>query len=173
MNLMSNTELFDRLGEPGRMRSLAEYDLFHPDLQSDLDRIATSSANRLHTPISTVSILLDSAQFIIGRHGLPDSGGAVQGTPAEWALCTHTVLTGSPYCITDSRIDPLHADNPLFTMIGLRSYAGVPLRNAGGQVLGAHCVIDTTPRPFSEDDIVTLAEGAADVLGILERYRIS
>ena len=173
MNPTTNTELFDQLGEPARMRQLAGYDLFHPDLRTDLDRIAARTADRLHAPVSMASILLDSAQLIIGRHGLPDTGDQLQGTPAEWAMCTHTVLAGSPFCLIDNTADPRHADNPLLAMTGLRSYAGVPLRDDSGHVLGAHCVLDATPRHFTEQDIAVLAEGAAEIMRILDRHRIA
>jgi GAF domain-containing protein len=171
MTSMTNHELFDRLGEPGRMHHIAGYDLFHPDLHSRLDRVAADSSRRLHAPVSTVSVLLDSAQLIIGRHGVPDTGDDLAGTPAEWSLCTQTVLSGGPYCLTDNIVDPLHADNPILAMAGLRSYAGVPLITGSGHVIGAHCVLDATPRHFSTDDLTVLTEGATEVLRILSEYR--
>ncbi len=172
MNLTTNTTLFDRLGEPARMRHLAAYDLFHPELRDHLDRIATRSAQRLQAPVSMASILLDSAQLIIGRHGLPDTGDELQGTPAEWAMCTHTVLAAAPFLLTDNTADPRHADNPLLAVTGLRSYAGVPLIDGSGHVLGAHCVLDATPRHFTEENIDVLNQGAAEIMQILDRHRL-
>jgi GAF domain-containing protein len=166
---LTNTELFDRLGEPGRMHRLARYDIFDPGLRANLDRIATRSAERLGTAVSMVSVLLDSAQAIIGSHGLPGAGDELQGAPAEWSLCTNTVLGGRPYCLTDTTLDPRHAGNPFLTMAGLRSYAGVPLQDRG-HVLGAHCVIDVAPRHFSDDDIAVLTEGAAAAMTELSRH---
>ncbi|MFI1990969.1 GAF domain-containing protein [Actinoplanes sp. NPDC020271] len=173
MNSTTNTDLFDRLGEPARMRHLAAYDLLHPELRDHLDRIATHSAHKLNAPVSMASILLDSAQLIIGRHGLPDTGDDLQGTPAEWALCTHTVLAGAPFLLTDNTADPRHADNPLLNMTGLRSYAGVPLTDDSGHVLGAHCVLDATPRHFTEEDLDVLTQGAAEIMRILDRHRLA
>jgi GAF domain-containing protein len=173
VNLPTNTELFDRLGDPDRMRHIAAYDIFHPDLRDQLDSIATRSAHRLHAPVSLVSILLDSAQLIIGRHGLPDTGDDLQGTPAEWAMCTHTVLAGSPFCLSDATADAQHADNPLLATAGLRSYAGVPLLDDSGHVLGAHCVLDATARNFTEEDIAVLTEGATEIRRILDGHRVT
>ncbi|KUL22829.1 GAF domain-containing protein [Actinoplanes awajinensis] len=173
MNLKTNTDLFSRLGEPARMQRLAGYDLFDTGMHRQLDRIAARSAARLQAPVSMVSILLDSAQFIIGHHGLPDTAAQLQGTPAEWALCTRTVLAGSPYCLTNSDTDPQHADNPIMAITGLRSYAGVPLRDDTGQILGAHCVLDAAPRRFTELDVAMLSEAAVDTMRILEQYRVS
>jgi GAF domain-containing protein len=171
MNIMTTTELFDRLGEPARMHHLAQYDLFHPDLQQALNRIAAHSAQQLQAPVSMASILLDSAQLVIGRHGLPDTSGDLEGIPAEWALCTNTVLSGHPYRLTDNTTDTQHAGNPMLAITGLRSYAGVPLRSDSGHILGAHCVLDAAPRPFTDEDIAVLTDGAADIMRTLDRYR--
>ncbi|BCJ47358.1 hypothetical protein GCM10010168_70520 [Actinoplanes ianthinogenes] len=171
MTAMSNTEIFARLGDPERMHRIAAYDIFHPGLRAELDRIAARTAEHLHAPVSMISMLLDSAQFIIGHHGLSATTAEVQGIPAEWALCTHTVLAGQPYCITDGTTDPLHATNPMLVMTRYRSYAGVPLTEEGGHVLGAHCVVDAVPRDFGEDDITFLRDTAAEVMRVLARYR--
>ncbi|GIF02514.1 GAF domain-containing protein [Actinoplanes siamensis] len=171
MNTMTRTELFDLLGKPARMQQIARYDLFDPALQTRLDAVAARTASLLQTPASMVTVVLDSSQFIIGQHGVPGWMGEAQGTPAEWALCTHTVLAGEPYCITDGTADPAHAGNPLFATAPIRSYAGVPLRDDSGQVLGAHCVLDANPRTFTEDDLTVLTAGAAETLRILADHR--
>jgi GAF domain-containing protein len=91
---------------------------------------------------------------------------------SEWALCTHTVLGARPYCLTDNTTDTLHDDNPMLAMTGLHSYAGVPLHGDSGHILGAHCVLDAGPWHFTDDDIAVLTEGAADIMRILDRYRL-
>ncbi|MBG0562886.1 GAF domain-containing protein [Actinoplanes aureus] len=166
-----NTELFDRLGEPARMRELAGYDLLNPDLRTSLDAVAQRSATLLEAPVSLVSVILESAQFILGSHGVSGWVAAAQGTPAEWAMCTYTVLAGEPYCITDGRSDPRHSGNPFLQLTGLVSYLGVPLLGAGGHILGAHCVIDARPRIFTDVDLAVITDGAEKVMRLLHAYR--
>jgi GAF domain-containing protein len=173
MNASTTGEMFTRLGEPARMRQIAAYNIFDPEVSARLDAVASRSAEILHAPMSMVSVLLDSSQFILGQHGVPDWVTEVQGTPAEWALCSHTVLAGSPYCIIDATTDPRHADNPLLAITPLRSYAGVPIDDGSGHVLGAHCVIDVVPRAFTENDIAVLTEGAQETMHILAEYRVA
>jgi GAF domain-containing protein len=166
------TDLFDRLGVPERIREIAGYDLFDPDLRTSLDAIAQRSAGLLESPVSLVSVVLDMSQFIIGSHGVAGWVADAQGTPAEWALCTHTVLAGEPYCVVDGLTDPRHADNPFLRMTGLRSYLGVPLIGRGGHALGAHCVIDARPRIFTDMDLAVLTDGAEKSMKLLDAYRL-
>jgi GAF domain-containing protein len=173
MNALSSTELFNRLGHADRMRRIAGYDLFRPGLRPRLDAIASSTAERLHAPAAMISVLLDSVQFILGQHGIPAWVTDVQGIPAEWSLCTHTVLAGHPYCVTDAPADPAHADNPMIAGTGLRSYAGVPLIDGTGHVLGAHCVVGPAPRIFTEQEITALTEEAQKTMHVLAEYRTS
>jgi GAF domain-containing protein len=170
MTTLSLPDLFARLGTPQRIRQIARYDLFHPALPALLDAIAARSAEQVHAPVSLVSVILDSSQFILGGHGVTGWVAEAQGTPAEWSLCTQTVLDGRPYCVNDNTSDPVHADNPMLKISGLRSYAGVPLRDDSGHNLGSHCVLDVVPRSFTDDDLVILQRGADETMQVLAGY---
>ncbi|GAA1622222.1 GAF domain-containing protein [Actinoplanes couchii] len=167
-----NTELFDRLGMPARIKEIAEYDIYSTDLRARLDTLAECSARLVEAPVSLVSVVLDTSQFIIGSYGVSGWVAYAQGTPAEWAICTHTVLAGKPYCVVDVLEDPEHAENPLVRMTGMRSYLGVPLIGFGGQTLGAMCVIDARPRVFTDVDKAVLDDGAEQAMKLLEAHRV-
>lgn len=167
-----NTDLFDRLGVPERIREIAGYDLYDPSLRAGLDAVTQRSATLLEAPVSLVSVLLDTSQFILGSYGVAGWVADAQGTPAEWAMCTHTVLAGEPYCVVDGLADARHADNPFLRMTGLRSYLGVPLIGSAGHTLGAHCVIDARPRIFTDVDLAVLTDGAEQVMKLLGAHRL-
>lgn len=58
--------------------------------------------------------------------------------------------------------DERFADNPLVTgELGLRFYAGVPLRSPRGFALGTLCLIDRKPRRLSEQQRTILHDLAA------------
>lgn len=170
---MDAVDLFHRLGEAARMQALARFDLFHPELTARLDTITARTAARLGTEVCMVSVLLDSAQVILSDHGIPGGTGDAPGVPAQWALCTNAVLTARPYLVPDSTVDPAHADNPMLAVTGLRSYAGVPLIDDDGLVLGAHCVLDLAPRQFTEQDVAVLSEGAEATMRVLGEYHLA
>lgn len=59
--------------------------------------------------------------------------------------------------VTDSLADERFADNPLVTgSPGIRFYAGAPLADPAGRVLGTLCVIDVRARAFKASQIEVL-----------------
>lgn len=173
------TTIFDRLDDPSdhlyglddpqRIRVLASIDFDNAALHADLDAIAARTADRLAMPISLVTLLLDTAQVFAGSHGI-GAAVAAAGTPAEWSLCAHAVATRQPYVVEDVANDPVQRANPA-TAVGIASYAGVPLV-LDGQALGAHCVMGTAARAFTDTDLDELRAGADESIAVIQRYRI-
>jgi GAF domain-containing protein len=154
-----------------RLREIATYNLFAHALRTELDVVCQRTAERLNQPIGLVTIVLDSAQLVVGRSGLAGWIAATEGTPAEWSFCARAVISGEPYVVPDAPRDPVQSLNPLVMMDSVNAYAGVPLRSANGQLLGAHCVLNDKPQEFSTDDIEILEQAGAEIVGIMERYR--
>lgn len=166
---------FDHLDELisyQRLSEIARYDVVNPELAARLDEVAHRTMTRLGQPCSYVSIVLDSAQLIIGSSGMEGWIKHVGGTPVEWAFCGHTVARREPYLVENTFTDPQHADSPLVRIEGTGSYAGVPLMTESGEVLGAHCVISSEPQQFGADQVAVLQEAAAEIMALLEEYRL-
>lgn len=164
------TDHLSSLADPHRLQVLASINLDDPRLREELDLLATRTAQDVGLPISMITLVLDSAQLLAGAYGVDGWIAAAGGTPAEWAFCARTVIGGRPYLVPDAVNDPVQAGNPLVTQVGFGSYAGVPIV-VDGEVLGAHCVIDTAAHEFTDADVAKLQQVSAEVTGILERYR--
>lgn len=162
----------DQLISYQRLSEIARYDVVDPELAEQLDRIAHRTMTRLGQPCSYVSIVLDSAQLIIGSSGLEGWIRNVGGTPVEWAFCGHTVARGEPYLVENAFTDPNHADSPLVAIEGTGSYAGVPLVTPSGQVLGAHCVVSPEPQQFGPEQVAVLQAAADEIMALLEEHRV-
>lgn len=154
-----------------RLADLSSYDLTNPELRAELDEVSARTAEELGLPIALVTVVLDTAQLFIGGHGLTGWAAEANGTPAEWAFCAQMVRTGAPYVMPDGTKDPIHHTNPLVTEVGVRSYAGMPLVNDRGTILGGHCVLGAEPHQFTEAELAALHEATGNVMQILERYR--
>lgn len=166
-----NTPPRDALLDLDRLSDIAALDVFSPELQARLDEHARRTAEVLGTPISLVTVVLDTAQCFAGAHGIEGWLAETRGTPSEWAFCTQAVRSRSNYVVEDASLDPVQHDNPLVTRDGIRSYAGIPLVTSRGQVIGTLCVIGTEPRRFSADDIAMLERLAAEATREIEATR--
>ncbi|MGK5681664.1 response regulator [Actinoplanes sp. URMC 104] len=155
-----------------RLGALAGYDWDHPDLRRSVDAISQRTAARLGLPIGMANLVLDTAQFTIGSHSVTGWIAEADGTPLEWSFCVQTVTTGRPYVVPDATIDPVQQHNPLVTIDGWASYAGVPLIDHHGHVFGVHCVLDTSPHTFTETDLAELRAAADEIMALLQKYRL-
>ncbi len=163
----------DPVSDVRRLTAVAGYDLTSPALRAQLDAIAHRAATTLDMPVGLVSIVLDSAQFLAGRYGVGDTWfDAADGTPVEWSFCAQVVRSGEPYVVADAVSDPLQHDNPLVTLDGVASYAGAPLVDPDGQVLGSCCVIGDQKREFLDSQLEDLRVLARDVVAVLEEHRL-
>ncbi|MFI1996962.1 GAF domain-containing protein [Actinoplanes sp. NPDC020271] len=153
-----------------RLAVMAGIDVDNPELRRRLDAISARTAERLHQPVSLVSMVLDTAQFFPGSHGLDGWLAELHGTPGEWSFCATAVRTGRAYVVPDATIDPDQATNPLVTVDGVRSYAGVPVI-VDGHVMGAHCVLGFDQHTFTPADLAELQDGAAEIGELLQSYR--
>ena len=75
----------------------------------------------------------------------------------------HAVAAQEPLIIADARKDPIYRDNPSVRDLQIIAYAGVPLM-VSGHALGAFCVIDSEPHPWSYDEVRVLRDLAECVI---------
>ena len=166
------TDVLHGLDDLPRMRVLASIDLDDPHLRAKLDAISARTAARLNLPIALATLVFDTAQIIAGSHGVGGWIAEAVGTPVEWSFCAHVVAGRRPYVVTDAATDPVQATNPLVTIDGIGSYAGVPL-TIDGHVLGGHCVADGQPHDFTEADLAELRAAADEITAVLQQHRIT
>jgi GAF domain-containing protein len=145
------------LADPGRLAALTETGLGSaPD--AALDALAERTRQRVGTPVALVSLVTDREQVFPGLAGLDEPWARTRRTPLAASLCRHEVVTGAPLIIEDGVTDPRSRDNPSVFDIGIGAYAGLPLTDASGRVLGSLCVIDHQPRRWHEDELTVLAD---------------
>ena len=142
-----------------RVRAVADTGL---DAVGDpvFDRMAGLVRTLLDVPMALVSLLDAQRQFFPGAAGLAEPWATRRQTPLEQALCQHVALERGPLVITDARHDTRCRHNPAITEMGIAGYAGMPLTDADGTVLGALCAIDHEPRRWTSAELSLLADAA-------------
>jgi serine phosphatase RsbU (regulator of sigma subunit) len=142
-----------------RVRAVADTGL---DAAADpvFDSIADLVRTLLDVPMALVSLLDSERQFFPGAAGLAEPWASRRQTPLSHALCRQPVAMRAPLLISDARRDPLHSDNMAISELNIVGYAGMPLTDADGTVLGVLCAIDHQPRVWTATELSLLADAA-------------
>jgi GAF domain-containing protein len=129
-----------------------------------LVEIVRQAALLFEAPIAAISIVDRDRQWFPARFGLD-----ARETSRAASFCAHAIHTPDrPFCVPDAPEDARFAGNPL--VLGgpeIRFYVGAPLVDAGGQPLGALCVLDNRAQPYpSIARLEALAMLAKQVLAV-------
>lgn len=150
--------------EAERIQKLLSYKVLDTAAETAYDDLTAIAAQICGTPTAVVSLVDVSRQWFKSTVGLDATE-----TPRDVAFCAHAILQSQVMVIPDALADERFANNPLVTGPPfIRFYAGAPLLTAEGYALGTLCVIDSTPRELSPQQIQTLEALARQVVGQLE-----
>jgi signal transduction histidine kinase len=149
-----------------RLRALERYNILDTDPEFAFDDLTRLASLVCQTPISLIGLMDHHRQWLKSRTGLPTG---ISEIPRELAFCNEIVMSGSPLEVSDLQTDPRFAENPFVAGdMGLRFYAGVPLKTADNITLGTVCVIDHQPRELTEAQLQALTTIAEQVMAQLE-----
>jgi GAF domain-containing protein len=150
--------------EDMRLAAVNRYDILDSPPDGAFDRITRLAARIFDVPIATITVVDHDRIWFKSKHGID-----AQEIGRDPGLCASAVLAFEPWIVNDAATDPRTLENPLVRgELGLRFYAGAPLKTADGYSLGTLNIIDTEPRELSKDDLETLKELAEVVVDELE-----
>jgi len=137
-----------------------------------MDRFARLVTRFLRVPVSLVSLLEADRQVFPGMIGLAEPWAGRRETPLSHSFCQHVVDDGRPLIIEDTRVYPRTCASLAIPDLKVIGYAGMPLTDADGHVLGSLCAIDHLPRRWTDDELQDLGDLAEACSGEL-RLRIA
>ncbi|MFD7797273.1 SpoIIE family protein phosphatase [Streptomyces sp. NPDC059759] len=126
-----------------------------------MDRFARLVTEVLGVPVALVSLIGSEQQLFPGMVGLGDPWASARQTPLSHSLCRHPVADGRPLVVGDARTDVRTRESLAVVEMGVVGYAGMPLTDGEGRVLGALCAIDTRPRDWTARELGVLEDLAA------------
>jgi GAF domain-containing protein len=148
------------LADPARLRSVERLGL-GPRADAAFDRIAGLVEQLIDAPVAVVAVLGGDRQFLPGQVGLPQPQATTREMPLTHSFSRHVVESGRALIVGDVRADPLMRDNPAILDLGACAFAGVPVVDPEGLVVGALAVMDTEPRKWTQSEIKLLTDLAA------------
>jgi serine phosphatase RsbU (regulator of sigma subunit) len=149
------------LDDDARLGALDRTGLLDVTHDPVLDRLTRLAARVVGAPVSLVSLVDDRKQHFAAEVGLSPPWSDLGETPLTHSFCQIVVTSGERLVIGDAKADDRVRDNLAIPDLGVQAYAGFPLVDEEGNVLGSFCVIDEAPREWTEDELESIADIAA------------
>lgn len=143
------------LWNPARLRALEQIGLT-ADSDERMEEFAQWLQQGLEVPIALVSLVNFDSQVFPGMVGLPEPWASKRSTPLSHSFCQYVVRAAEPLVITDARDHLLVRDNLAVPDLNVIAYAGMPLSDESGNVLGSLAAIDTRPRRWTPSELELL-----------------
>ncbi len=157
--------------DAARIRALRATRLLDSPVEEAFDRLTRIAAEALNAPVAIVSLVDEDRQFFKSCLGVPEPWASKRGTPISHSFCQHTLASGEPLVIDDAREHPVLKHNPAIDDLNVVAYAGIPLMDRDGFVLGTLCAIDDKPRHWTASQVDLLKDIAASVAREIELHR--
>ena len=133
--------------EVRRLQALQALEILDTPPDPSFDDIVGLAQTVFNVPIVLISLVDAERQWFKANVGLEP----VTETPREFAFCDHTIRDACVMVVEDATQDARFAKNPLVTGDpNIRFYAGAPLKLDDGHTIGTICLIDKTPKAFSD-----------------------
>ena len=142
------------IDEEERLRSLSRSGLLQGRVDPRIKVITSLAAVVLERQSAALSLVQAETQTLLSRVNLP-----ISRTLRSDSFCAHAILQPDrALVVQDAALDRRFSDNKLVTdrSIGIRFYAGMPIRWKNGQPVGALCVLDQVPGSMSEAQVEVL-----------------
>ncbi len=144
---------------PSRLAAVAETGLVGTGPEDVFDDLATLAAQLLDAPLAFITIVDDERCWWKSVAG--EGVGDMRSNAAQDSLCHYMIGSGRHLVVEDATADERVRTYGSVTEMGVRAWAGFPVRAADDEILGSLCVVDTEPRLWSPQDLRVLDTLAA------------
>lgn len=130
-----------------RLAVLARYGLLDTPAERVFDNMTDLAAATFQTPVALISLVGAGTVFFKATTGV----GKLRCVDRGESLCALAILSSEPLVYEDTLEDPVLVESAPVKQ-GVRFYAGAPLTNPDGYLIGTICIADYQPRRFSQKD---------------------
>ena len=165
--------------EPGRRRAGGDvavepgrWDLPFGSLpQATADHLVALVAQAAQAPTAMVHLLQDELLRLLGAVGLPEWWAAAPSIPVSTTLGGLVIAQGMPVVISDVAVDTRVPPEAPEAASGARAYAGFPIHDADGELMGVCAVLDYQPRLWQPEQLSAVDEGAQACTALVVEQR--
>ena len=137
--------------DPARLAAVRSSGLLDSAPEESFDQLTALAAELLGAPLAFMTVVDDRRSFWKSSFGAPPEGP--RQNSVEESFCRYVIESGEPLVVGDAGTHPLTRDNPSIESMGVAAWAGFPVRMRDGFVLGSFCVVDRSPREWTDQDV--------------------
>ena len=146
-----------RRREQVRQRAVQRMLVLDSQPEERFDRLTRLAQKVFDVPVSAITLVDNDRVWSKSCAGM-----SVRETPRSESFCNTTVALEQVLVVEDARLDSRFAGlPPVRAEPGVRFYAGSPLADPNGIVVGTFCLFDFEPRTLGERERELLAELAS------------
>jgi GAF domain-containing protein len=158
-----------RVRDPARLEALEKSGLVGSGPEDAFDRLIELAADLVG--INRGSISLVDAQSTTAKSSVGFPEGLELFLPIELSFCRFVVASGQPFIVNDANEDPRTSGDPAVELFAKVAWAGYPIEDGDGHVLGTFSLMDVEPHEWTARDLHILATLAAAASTEIARRR--
>lgn len=143
--------------DPRRLAAVRETGLLDSIAEESFDRLTRLAATITGAPVTFISLLDAHRDFYKSTSGMNGPLNTLRQLTGR-TFCHYSMVSDGPLVLEDATLLPVFRDVPTVASLGVRAYAGIPLKTETGEVLGSFCAVDFKPKQWTEKDIEVLEE---------------
>ncbi len=145
------------LTAPLRLAAVRETGLLDSIAEESFDRLTRLASTITGAPVTFISLLDAHRDFYKSTFGMGEPLSTLRQLTGR-TFCHYSMVFDGPLVLEDATQLPVFRDVPTVASLGVRAYAGIPLKTEAGEVLGSFCAVDFKAKQWTEKDIEILVE---------------
>lgn len=149
--------------EKARLAALHDYEILDSGQERDFDRLTEIASLVCDCEISLISFAEKDRLWYKSTKGI-----AIDEVPRDFSMCEYTLLAKEIFIVEDTLEDERFKNHPMvIDGLKVRFYAGYPLIDPCGFILGSICVIDIKPKKLTSVQQKLLSLIAEEAISIV------
>ncbi len=149
--------------EKSRLKALINLEILDSPQEDSFDQIIYLVRRVFSVPIAAITFLDKDRRWFKSSFGMN-----LKDAPREPSFCNEVIKKDTVIVIENTGSDPQFGKLRWVEHLGIKFYAGFPLRLKGGEVVGTISISDINPRTFSTDDFKVLEMFASQTLEVIK-----
>lgn len=153
--------------DPARLAALERSASLGTGPEDAFDRLTELAVELVGVPRACIT--LADAKYTTAKSIIGFPEGSPRFAPIEQSFCRFVVGSGRPLIVDDARRDPRTRGDAAIELYDAAAWAGYPLEDVDGAILGTFCLMDSRPHEWIARDLhilATLAKAASTEIGL-------